>query len=163
MADETPPPSQHVQPDRPATQHVETREETVARVMGAEEAVSVGRGGTADPSTRRGLQRRARDNFFKAFACGGVAGIVLGLALYFLPGPREEGRGLGLERTGWPNAVGYALIMGMALAVVAAVITTFITLMREDGRVEREVQEKTGHGNEGPGRANRPEEDPPLG
>ena len=52
--------------------------------------------------------------------------------------------------------------MGMALAVVAAVITTFITLMREDGRVEREVQERTGLGNEDPGRANRPGEDPPL-
>lgn len=162
MADETPPAPHHVQPDRPATQQVESREETIARVMGAEEAVSVGRGGTADPSTRRGMQLRARRNFLVAFACGGLAGIALGLTLYFLPGPREEGRGLGLERTGWPNAVGYALIMGIALAVVAAVITTFVTLQREDGRVEREVQEKTGHGNEGPGRANRPEEDPPL-
>lgn len=162
MADDTPPASQHVQPDRPPTQHVESREETVARVMGAEEAVSVGRGGTADPSTRRGMQLRARRNFLIAFACGGLAGIVLGLVLYWLPGPREEGRGLGLERTGVGNAIGYALIMGMALAVVAAVITTFITLMREDGRVEREVQEKTGRGNEGLGRANRPEEDPPL-
>jgi hypothetical protein len=150
------------QPARPAEPQVETREETVARVAGAEEAVSVGRGGSADPSTRRGFDRLLTRRFFTALAVGALAGIALGLILYFLPGPREEGAGLGLERTGWANAVGYAVIMGVALAIVAAVISSYFILAREDGRIERRVEEQTGQEPEGPGRPNRPEEDPPA-
>jgi hypothetical protein len=152
-----------VQPDRPARPAVETREETVARLAGAEEAVSVGRGGSADPSTRRGMQRFLAKRFLRGAAIGGLVGIAVGITLYLLPGPREEGRALGLERTGFANAVLYALIMGIALAVVVAVITSIITLAREDGRVEREVEERTGRGPEGPARPNRPDEDHDLG
>src|SRR5687768_9605253 len=158
MADEDLP--HRVQPDRPAKPPVETREETVARVVGPVEAVSVERSGSSDPSTRRGFQRLLTRRFFTAAAAGGVVGVALGLALYLLPGPREESRGLGAEGADWANAVGYALVMGAALAVVAAVVSSYFILAREDGRIERQVEEKTGRPPEGPGRPNHPGEDP---
>jgi hypothetical protein len=158
MADEDLP--YRVQPDRPAKPPVETRDETVARVVGPVEAVSVDRGGSSDPSTRRGFQRLLTRRFFTAAGAGGLVGVALGLALYFLPGPREEGRGLGAEGGNWANAVGYAVVMGVALAIVAAVLSSYFILAREDGRIEREVEEQTGHQPEGPGRPNRPHEDP---
>jgi hypothetical protein len=158
LADETTP--HRVRPDQPAAPRPETREETVARLVGPEEAVSVDRGGSPDPSTRRRLGRILTRRFFTAAAAGGAVGIALGLLLYFLPGPREESRALGTEGGNWANAVGYALVLGAALAIVAAVISSILILAREDGRIEREVEERTGRGPEGPGRPNRPDEDP---
>ena len=152
-------PERTIQRDLPATPDVETREETIARVMGEVEAASVGFGGSADPSTRRGVPRLLARRVMVAAAAGAAVGAAVGLALSFLPGPREEGRGLGAEGSGWPHVVGYALVMAIGLAVIVAVIVALWTLAREDGRIEREVEEKTGRGPEGPGSPNSPDQD----
>ena len=52
--------------------------------------------------------------------------------------------------------VGYMIVLAGALALVVGVLATLILLEREDGRVEREVERKTGRtGHERPARAAR--------
>jgi hypothetical protein len=148
-----------VQRDVPANPDVETREETIARVVGEEEAVGAERGGSPDPSTRRGVQRTLAGTLLLFGGIGAAAGAALGVALSFCPGPREEGRGLGVQGDGIGHTVGYALVMAVAVAIVVAVIAAFVTLAREDGRTEREVERATGHGPEGPGDPSSPEHD----
>jgi uncharacterized protein (DUF58 family) len=88
-----------------------------------------------------------------AAAIGGVFGVVAGLVLSLVPGP--------FETDGWGATIGYMIVLGGALALVVGVLSTLILLEREDGRVEREVERKTGRtGDEpGPGSPSRPEHD----
>lgn len=135
------PHSQSVQRDQPARVDVETREETIARVIDQTEAVGADRGGSADPSTRRGVQRTLAGAFVVFGAAGALVGGVLGLVLSLLPGPFETSSVLG--------ALGYTITMAAAGALIGGVIGALVTLAREDGRVEREVEENTGRGPEG--------------
>lgn len=68
-----------------------------------------------------------------------------------VPGP--------FEASGAAGAAGYTLALGVAGALVGAVIGTLLTLAREDGRVEREVEERTGRGPEGAAGPISPEHD----
>jgi hypothetical protein len=148
-----------VQQDLPAQPDVETREETIARVIDETEAAGAEHGGSPDPSTRRGVQRTLVGTLLVAGATGAVVGAVLGTALSFWPGPREEGRGLGIQGDGVWHTISYAAVMAIALAIVFAVVAAFLTLAREDGRIEREVEEQTGRGPEGAGSPSDPEHD----
>jgi hypothetical protein len=152
-------PEASVQQDLPANPDVETREETIARVVGDEEAVGADHGGSADPSTRRGVQRTLWATALLTGAVGAAIGFAAGVALSFWPGPEEGGRGLGVEGSGWSHTLGYGLVMAVAVGIVVAVIASILALAREDGRVERRVEEETGHGPEGPGRPADPEHD----
>lgn len=129
-----------IQHDDPARSHAETREETVARLVDPAEAASAGRGGSPDPSTRRGLTRRLWIDIGRLGAAGFVFGAVLALVLSFLPGPIETHSDAGV--------VLYMLVLGAAFALGVAVIGNIMLLAREDGRVEREV-EGTGRRPEG--------------
>lgn len=140
-----------VQHDQQAQPHPETREETIARVVDSVEAVGAERGGSADPSSRRGLNRSLGRALGGFALVGAVAGAALGLALSFAPGPFETNSALG--------ALGYIVALAAAGALVAAVIGALVTLEREDGRVEREVEESTGRGPEGAGRPSAPAHD----
>ena len=143
--DETPEQqTRSVQHAVPAHPHPETREETIARVVDAGEAVGAERGGSADPSSRRGLNRTLGRALGGSALIGALAGALLGLALSFAPGPFETSSMLG--------AIGYTVALATAGALVAAVIGALLTLEREDGRVEREVEQFTGHGPQGAGR-----------
>lgn len=150
--DENPQPQAHsIQQDQPAESHAETREETIARVVDDAEAVGAERGGSADPSSRRGLNRTLAGSLLVFGASGAVVGAVVGFVLSLLPGPFETDSVAG--------AVGYTVALAAAGALIAAVIGTLLTLAREDGRVEREVEEETGRGPEGVAAPGSPEHD----
>lgn len=151
MDEDTAPQPQSVQRDLPATPDVETREETLARVVDSTEAVGAERGGSADPSSRRGLNRTLAGTLLVFGGAGAAAGAVVGLVLSLLPGP--------FETSSVAGTLGYMLALAVAGALITAVLAALLTLAREDGRVEREVEEETGHGPEGPGSPSSPEHD----
>jgi hypothetical protein len=151
MDQDAEPQPQSVQRDRPARPDAETREETIARVVDETEAVSAERGGSPDPSTRRGVQRTLVGALVVFGAIGAVAGGVLGLVLSLLPGP--------FETSSVSGAIGYIAVMAAGGALIGGVIGALVTLAREDGRVEREVEEETGRGPEGAASPSAPEHD----
>ena len=140
-----------VQRDQPARPDAETREETIARVVDPTEAVGADRGGSADPSTRRGVQRTLAGALAVFGGIGALVGGVLGLVLGLSPGPFETDTALGV--------VGYTAVMAAGGALIGGVIGALVTLAREDGRVEREVEESTGRGPEGAASPGAPEHD----
>ena len=142
-----------VQHDAPATRHVETREETVARVVGEEEAVGAERGGSSDPSTRRGLNRVLWRTVAIYALVGFVAGAVIGLILSLAPGP--------FETSGAGETVGYMVGLGAALALVVALLASLFLLEREDGRVERELERMRTGPSPPPASPSSPRHDPP--
>lgn len=146
------PGSASVQHDQPAEQHIETREETIERVVDSTEAVTAERGGSADPSSRRGLNRLLARTLSGFGLAGAVFGALLALLLSFLPGPIETHDVLGV--------IGYMIVLGAAFALGFAVIGTLLNLAREDGRVEREVEEATGNPPEGIAGPVSPKHDP---
>ena len=150
--DEQPEPQDaSVQQDLPATSHAESREETIARVVDADEAVGAERGGSADPSSRRGLNRTLRRALTRSAGAGALVGAVLGLVLSLSPGP--------FETSGVSGVVAYVVVLAVAGTLLAALLGALLTLAREDGRVEREVEESTGRGPEGAGSPGAPEHD----
>lgn len=151
MDENSEPQTHSVQQDLPANPDVETRGETIARVVDSTEAVGAERGGSADPSSRRGLNRTIARTLAVLAAAGAVVGAVAGLVLSLVPGPVETNSVLG--------AIGYMVALAAAGALVFAVIGTLLTLAREDGRVEREVEESTGRGPEGAAGPSTPEHD----
>ena len=151
-------PEQHpanVDPHPPTAPSPESREETIAKAVGEADVVHevTPRVEGADPSTRRGVNRTVARSALMFAAIGAVVGAVAGLVLSLVPGP--------FETSGWGETIGYMLGLAGALALVVGVIGTLILLAREDGRVEREVERKTGRtGHEpGPGSPSAPEHD----
>jgi hypothetical protein len=151
--DEQPEPQDaSVQHDLPAKSHAESREETIARVVESEEAVEgAERGGSTDPSSRRGLNRTLRHALTGSAAAGALGGALLGLVLALAPGP--------LQTSGAPGVVAYVVVLAVAGTLLTTLLGALLTLAREDGRVEREVEESTGRGSEGPGSPGAPEND----
>ena len=144
----------HVDPHPPTAPSPEPREETIARAVGEADVQEVTpQVEGEDPSTRRGLNRTVTQSALLFAAVGAVAGAVAGLVLSLMPGP--------FETNGWGATVGYMIVLAGALALVVGVLATLILLEREDGRVEREVERKTGStGREpGPGSPSSPEHD----
>jgi hypothetical protein len=139
--------------DDPPVRDVETREETIARVVGEEEAIGAEHGGSPDPSTRRGLNRVLWKTVAMYAAIGFVAGAIIGLVLSLTPGP--------FETDGAGEAVGYMIGLGAALALVVALLASLFLLEREDGRVERELEEERTGANPPPASPSSPELDPP--
>ncbi len=142
MSSEAPSEGRSVQHDLPAEPHPEPREETIAKAIDASEAAGapVDR---VDPSTRRGVNFRLGRALVGWATVGAVIGVVAGIVLSLAPGPFETGSVAG--------AIGYAAVLGFAGALVFSMIGSLITLEREDGRIERDVEESTGRGPEPPG------------
>jgi hypothetical protein len=150
--DEQPEPQDaSVQHDLPAKSHAETREATIARVVDADEAVGAERGGSADPSSRRGLNRTLRRALTGSAGAGALGGALLGLVLALAPGP--------FQTSGAPGVVAYVVVLAVAGTLITTLLGALLTLAREDGRVEREVEESTGRGPEGAGSPGAPEHD----
>lgn len=152
MADDSDIRSASIQHDEPAQTHAETRVETVARVAGPEEAAIAERGGSSDPSTRRGLNRWLGRNQAMLAVVGFVVGAIVALVLSRSPGPVETHNVWGV--------IGYMFVLGVAGALGFVVIGSLLLLAREDGRVERTVEERTGRGPEAPAQPSSPEHDP---
>jgi hypothetical protein len=153
----------NVQPLPPTKVDAESREETIERVVkeAEEEQRTPASVETADPSTRRGLNRALLRVVLALAIAGFVVGAVLGLILSLLPGPFElVGRGNIEGSTGWLQTLLYSLVMGAGLALVVTVIGTLIFLAREDGRVERDVEHRTGIQPPAPADPLEPEHDP---
>ena len=142
-----------VQHDDPPTRDVETREETIARVVGDEEAAGAERGGSPDPSTRRGLNRALWRTVAIYAGVGFVAGAILGLILSLSPGP--------FETDGTGETIGYMVGLGLALALVVTLLASLFLLEREDGRVERELERRRTGPNPPPASPGAPRHDPP--
>ncbi len=89
----------------------------------------------------------------KYAAIGFVVGAVIGFVLSVSPGP--------FETDDVPESIGYAIGLGLAIALVTTLLASLFLLEREDGRVERELeQERTGE-NPAPASPSDPEHDPP--
>jgi hypothetical protein len=135
----------NVDPHPPSAASAETREETIAKAVAEADAVQDGspRVEGEDPSTRRGVNRSVASGALIAAGVGAVVGVVTGLVLSLVPGP--------FETNGWGATIGYMIVLAGALALVVGVLSTLILLEREDGRVEREVERKTGRTGDEPG------------
>jgi hypothetical protein len=136
MADEPHTPSTQTHP--PTQPDPEPREETIARVVeesGQAQEITAHEE-SQDPTTRRGANRTIIRTGLAWAAVGAVVGAIAGLILSIAPGPFET------DDVG--DAIAYTFGLAAALFVVVGVVATLILLAREDGRVEREVERKTG-------------------
>lgn len=145
----------NVDPHPPTAPHVESREETIAKAVGesgAAQGVTPSVEGE-DPTTRRGLNRAVLHSAVRYSVVGAVIGAVAGLILSLVPGP--------FETDSWGGTVGYMVLLAFALSLLTTMLAVLFLLEREDGRVERVVEEQTGrHGDEpGPGSPGEPEDD----
>lgn len=144
---------------------MESREETIERAI--HESGELQRTSASfepvDPSSRRGLNR-VLVRVVGLLACAGfVFGAALALILSALSGPFElVGRGNIEGSTGWLQTLVYALVMGGGFALVVAVVGTLIFLAREDGRVERDVERRTGLHPPAPADPIDPQHDPKV-
>jgi hypothetical protein len=141
---------EHFPPAAGDAAHAESREETVRKAV-AEQREIVGTQGAgmagdplADPSTRRGANR----GFLRSGLGGAVTGLVLGallacIALQFDTPLR--GRGAGAEDSGVMGNIGdaihWVIAFSIALAIIGFLLGTYMGLEREDGRVERQVED----------------------
>jgi len=107
---------------------------------------------TAGARTRRGLNRVLWRTAGAWAVAGAVLGALIGAVLSVAPGP--------FETSSIGSAVGYALGLGIAFALVTGMLGALITLEREDGRVERDV-ERTTVARRSPSGRSRPEDDRP--
>lgn len=131
------------QHDLPAEPHAESREETLNKAVDANEAALAKSGGSVDASTSRGINQKLRKALVRWSAIGAVIGAAAGVILSLSPGPFETHNVGGL--------IGYAALLALAGGLIFALIGALVSLEREDGRVERDVENATGRGPEGPG------------
>lgn len=137
---------------------VETREETLERAVATQQAVvgdqhSGARSEGGDPSTRRGFNAA----FLARMRLGVLAGAVLGAGLGVLI--RALTGSLGLDGA----LLGSILGIAVAGAIVGGILSALVTAEREDGRVERTVEEKQGADAGGLGTGLDPRHDVPTG
>lgn len=133
-------PTAHDEADR-----AESREETVDRVTSEsrESQIKATHGSSAatDPSTGRRLGRAMRRRGVLGFAIGAVIGVGLALLIWaFTPG--DIGGGL----------VGLIIFMALAVGIAGTMVAAFLALEREDGRIEREVEQDVGEDSPAPAR-----------
>lgn len=132
----------------PTESHAETREETLDRLI-EDERVPVEREDLAgDPTSRRGTNTRLITRPHIAALAGAVVGAVVGLILALIPGvPGPGGRTGADNQMHLGNIAGYMAVLAIAVAAVTFVIAGLIYVEREDGRMERELEERRGvHG-----------------
>lgn len=127
-----------VQQDLPAEPHPESREETIAHAIEESGAPA----DALDPSTRRRFGFVLGRALATWATVGAVVGAVAGVVLSLAPGPFETGSVGG--------AIGYAVVLAVAGALIFSIIGGLFTVEREDGRVEKDVERTTGPGPDGP-------------
>lgn len=143
-------------PAHDEAQSAETRQETVDRVLAEtrQDDVEAAQGSDpgADASTRRGFNRAV---WLRA-GMGFVGGLALGAAIILVANAVQP------EALGEPSGmalVGAIFVTGLLMGVIVAIITAFVTLEREDGRIEREVEKDVGGNQPSPADASEPELD----
>lgn len=128
-------------PAHDEAERAEPRERTVERVLERTDQPRHGRaqGATADadPTSRRGFHRLLTARAGLGF----LAGFVLGVAITLIANATAP-QALGDPGTG--GLIGACLVIGAALGLVGVVMTAFVVLGREDGRVERRIEEDLG-------------------
>jgi hypothetical protein len=124
----------------PTHAHAESQEQALARIVRAAHLDDRPEPLEADLTTLTGGNRRIAARAGLMMVLGAVAGGAIGLGLSRSSGP------FGVESTG--GTVGYMLVLGLALAVIVGLVSTLLMLEREDGRVEREVEEYQAHHHE---------------
>lgn len=135
----------------PTDGHGETRDETLERLV-EDERVPVARADIAgDPTTRRGKNTKLVVRPHIAALIGAGVGTLVGLLLALIPGVPGPGGGVGGGQDFQiGDAIGYMVVLAIAVAAVTFVIAGLIYVEREDGRMEREAEERTGHPSEPP-------------
>lgn len=147
--------SQHP-PTQGSSAGAETREETIARVAGEDatpEPVpdsSI----TEDPSDRRGLTRILALRWITIGALAGAAvGAVVAVFAWFLFDDDVLG--------GDGGRIGVTIGIVLGAAIIGGVFSGLWNLAREDGRIQREIEEDHPSASEGPGDGSDPRLDPP--
>lgn len=104
----------------PTTPHAETRETTLQRL-------------TPDIAIDAG-HRRLVIRALSIAAIGGVIGAIGGLILSRTSGP------FGVDSTA--GTIGYMIVLGIAVAIIAGLVGTLLMLEREDGRAAHAIEER---------------------
>lgn len=130
----------------PTEAHGETRDETLRRLVDDERVPLEREDLAGDPTSRRGTNAKLVARPHVAALIGAGVGALVGLALALIPGVP----GPGGEEITFGGTIGYMVVLGVAVAVVTFVIAGLIYVEREDGRVERETEERTGRPGEPP-------------
>lgn len=118
----------------PTAPHAETRQHALERIV---REAHLGEGAEplgADLLSAMGGNRRIALHGAAIAAAAAVIGAVAGLLLSVAPGPFEVSSAGG--------TIGYMLVLGLAVAVIAALIGTLVMLEGVDGRVEHMVEEQ---------------------
>jgi len=142
----------HSHPPAHEAEGAEPPEETVARAVDESRQAHLERNQMSeigvDPTTRRGFNSALGRRAALGFLVGAVIGAGIGALLRVAPAP--------LGNVG--ELPGTILVMAFFIGVIVAVIVAFITLEREDGRIERQVEEDLGR-QPAPGRPLDPKHD----
>lgn len=128
-------------PDRRVdSEPYESREETTVRVLD-----EIERSDAADPSagdlTDSSVQRGVPKGIARALAVWGTIGAAVGVVIavvLMIAVPNT------LDVGGPVEVAGYIGLIAVIFAVIVGLIGIFVVLEREDGRVERDVEEATG-------------------
>lgn len=137
--------------------YAESREETIERVVGEEMAPEPVADATAaeDPSSRRGILSLVAGRWFWiGVGIGAGVGAIVALATW----PVLDADAVG----GDAGKIALAGAIVLAGAVIGGVLSVLVNVAREDGRIQREVEEDHPSASRGPGHGSDPQIDPPA-
>lgn len=134
MASQNEPEVEFFPPTRP---HAESRGDTLDRVVHDAHLDEGPEPIDSDLTTATGGNRRIAKKAGIVMVVGALVGAIGGLILTVIPGPFDTDTTAG--------TIGYMLVLGFAVGVIVALVSTLLMLEREDGRVEHEVEEYRAH------------------
>ena len=128
----------------PTEPHAESREETIERALADDPMHSPHEApADEDPITARGVTGRAITRTHLFGIAGAIIGAAIGLVLALGPidAPFMADRGTAGTIAG---TIGYMLFLAFAFSLVFTALSGLVYSAREDGRIERTVEEETG-------------------
>lgn len=116
----------------PSEPHAETRRATLDRVIHESHLDERPEPLDGDSTTMSGGNLRIARRVAVSAAVAACLGAIVGLIIALAPGPFGDDSALGIA--------GHMIIMGLAFALIATLVTTLMLLEREDGRSAHEEE-----------------------